>query len=365
MFRFKRVLFFCHDLEAPSGGRKMIYWMSDTLNSMNIEACVVHKNPRFKLSWFSNQTTVKYFPNKLDYLYQKSIKSRLKQFVYSIIYSDVIEINKNEDLLIFPETWLSNQTLKIIEEEFNVWFAIQNSYFLLNKENQLIDGLLSLFKNEKVHLICFSQLNFQIMYNLISSNNPLLQTENKNLHRFTVILNPKLYLQVADEELLEKKSHSSKLKIAYMPRRGNNFFGALLNYLNHKNVKTDDFEFIKIDGLPQEDVFSILLSSHVFLSFSEFEGFGLPLAEAIACGNIIVGSSAGGGREFLDKQSFFEVNNFDYSRIYKTLRFISNYKALREKDYFFKISDSRSKILNSYSEENARTMLNEILLNFQ
>jgi glycosyltransferase involved in cell wall biosynthesis len=38
----------------------------------------------------------------------------------------------------------------------------------------------------------------------------------------------------------------------------------------------------------------------VFLSLSDRDGFGLPPAEAMACGCYVVGYSGGGGREFFD-----------------------------------------------------------------
>ena len=52
-----------------------------------------------------------------------------------------------------------------------------------------------------------------------------------------------------------------------------------------------------IDGLPQEQVAKVLQESLVFLAFGHPEGFGLPIAEAAACGCYVIGYSErlGGG----------------------------------------------------------------------
>ena len=58
-----------------------------------------------------------------------------------------------------------------------------------------------------------------------------------------------------------------------------------------------------INGLPQEEVAKILQKSLVFLSFGYPEGFGLPLAEAAACGCYLIGYSGLGGSEIFQLAS--------------------------------------------------------------
>ena len=54
-----------------------------------------------------------------------------------------------------------------------------------------------------------------------------------------------------------------------------------------------------IQGLGQADVAKQLQKSLAFLAFGHPEGFGLPLAEAAACGCALIGYSGLGGRELL------------------------------------------------------------------
>ena len=51
---------------------------------------------------------------------------------------------------------------------------------------------------------------------------------------------------------------------------------------------------------PELDTAEILRSCALFLSFSEHEGFGLPPAEAMACGAFVVGYTGMAGRDFFD-----------------------------------------------------------------
>ena len=68
-----------------------------------------------------------------------------------------------------------------------------------------------------------------------------------------------------------------------------------------------DWDFVEISGLAHSDVISILRKSVIFLSFGHPEGFGLPVAEAMACGCAVIGYSGLGGRELFALGEHFEV----------------------------------------------------------
>ena len=62
------------------------------------------------------------------------------------------------------------------------------------------------------------------------------------------------------------------------------------------------WEVRPIDGLSHAAVAEELRSSRIFVSLSRREGFGLPAAEAMACGCFVVGYDGFGGREFFDPE---------------------------------------------------------------
>ena len=87
-------------------------------------------------------------------------------------------------------------------------------------------------------------------------------------------------------------------RIAVMPRsRGAELCSHVLSLLTVRGA-LDGWDVVNIAGLSQTETAEILRSSAIFLSFSEREGFGLPPAEAMACGCYVVGFTGLGGREF-------------------------------------------------------------------
>lgn len=95
--------------------------------------------------------------------------------------------------------------------------------------------------------------------------------------------------------------------IAYMPRRRANEVELLVSSLKERG-QVSDYRFQPINGLPLSDVASILGRARIFLSFSKDEGFGLPPAEAMAAGCLVIGFTGGGGDEFFDPRWSFPVS---------------------------------------------------------
>jgi glycosyltransferase involved in cell wall biosynthesis len=60
-----------------------------------------------------------------------------------------------------------------------------------------------------------------------------------------------------------------------------------------------EVEFVKVDGLTQEEIAVEYRKSDVFLATGYPEGFGLPSLEALLSGAVVVGFDGGGGNEFL------------------------------------------------------------------
>ena len=61
-----------------------------------------------------------------------------------------------------------------------------------------------------------------------------------------------------------------------------------------------DWPLVPIRGMSEREVARTLQRSAIFLSLSERDGFGLPPAEAMACGAYVIGYPGGGGEEFFD-----------------------------------------------------------------
>ncbi|NOX54731.1 MAG: glycosyltransferase [Planctomycetes bacterium] len=90
---------------------------------------------------------------------------------------------------------------------------------------------------------------------------------------------------------------TKKPQIAFMPRKNAQDLVQVLKIL-HLRGSLDGFRLAPIDGMSEKQVAHTLQESAIFLSFGYPEGFGLPPAEAMACGCFVVGYHGQGGREF-------------------------------------------------------------------
>ena len=148
---------------------------------------------------------------------------------------------------------------------------------------------------------------------------------------------------------LYRYSKEKKKQIAYMPRRLKEDSDAVINLLKIRgNLK--GFTFVPIQGMSQTQVAQVMKESLIFLSFSNREGFGLPPAEAMASGCIVVGYSGNGGDEFFTEEVAFKVPSGDLATYVKNVeRIIAEYEDdSTELDSFRQRASSH--ILTTYSK---------------
>ena len=102
------------------------------------------------------------------------------------------------------------------------------------------------------------------------------------------------------ETKLFRPSGYKKRIISYMPRKNSKDSSIVAAFLKQQEwFLKSGWALQPISGLPQKQVSEILQKSLIFLAFGHPEGFGLPLAEAAACGCYLIGYSGLGGRELL------------------------------------------------------------------
>jgi glycosyltransferase involved in cell wall biosynthesis len=87
--------------------------------------------------------------------------------------------------------------------------------------------------------------------------------------------------------------------IAYMPRKRAEEATEVLALVGARGA-LDEWQVVPIAGRSQSETADLLRSAAVFLSFSLREGFGLPPAEALACGCVVVGFHGFGGTDIGD-----------------------------------------------------------------
>jgi hypothetical protein len=108
---------------------------------------------------------------------------------------------------------------------------------------------------------------------------------------------PLTRLRYAIDPALFHPGEDKHPQIVYMPRKHADEARQVIGMLALRGALAG-FEVVPLDGKSEEETARTLRQARIFLSFGYPEGFGLPPAEAMACGCLTVGYHGWGGREF-------------------------------------------------------------------
>lgn len=245
----------CPDNDVPSGGIKQLYRHVDILNKNGFTASIIHQTPGFRCTWFNNETRISYRSNvelgPLDYL------------VVPEVYGSVIARIKR--------------------------------------------GIRKVIFNQ-----CCYKTFWNYSYEKTASVPPYL---DKDVIASLVVSDDSMqYLQYVFPQLKVHRIHcgidqsvfgyelNKRRQIAFMPRKNADDLRQVINVLHYRGALTD-FALVPIHDKSETQVADMLKKSLIFLWFGHGEGFGLPPAEAMACGCIVVGYHGMGGKEYF-KQEF-------------------------------------------------------------
>jgi glycosyltransferase involved in cell wall biosynthesis len=100
------------------------------------------------------------------------------------------------------------------------------------------------------------------------------------------------------------------ISVSYMPRKSGDRLRLVVQLLELRGA-IGPGEAVAIENVRHRDVRRLLSMTKVFLSGSELEGFGLPVAEALASGAVVVGYDGEGGRELFRDPFAIRVDGGD------------------------------------------------------
>lgn len=302
-----KIYFLCPVNRKPSGGVKQLYRMVDILNRNGYDASVVHKK-KHRENWFNNNTQIQVNP----YLFKKikyassNKKNLFQQLVLSVLKAFSFQLNP-EDIIVVPEIFGPR-----FHETFSNRFVIfnQNCYYTF-------DGY-----QESDPTPYFSEKH---LATLVVSEDSLkyLQTvfPEINVHRIRLGIDKSIF----------KVSGTKKKQISYMPRKLSEEVSQVLQILKFKDG-LKDWIFAAIDGKSEAEVATILQQSTLFLSFNHREGFGLPPAEAMACGCYVIGYTGQGGKEYFKPEFSAAVEAGNILKFVKEIEVAAeSYSAAPEK----------------------------------
>lgn len=243
------VQFIVPDYNRPAGGVRVIYRHVDILNAAGIPAVVVHQQKGFRCTWFDHQTPV-----------TDSGSARLGR----------------DDIVVVPE--LDVDLMDRMPPGVRYVIFNQNTHLTWRRAPGEVDASYS-DDAGLVGIVAVSAHNEEVLrYGF----------PDIDVHRIHISLDPAMFSPGEDVP---------PRVISYMPRRGRGDDTQVLELLRRRGV-LDGWTVRPLDGLTHAEVAEALRCSRIFLSFTYQEGFGLPAAEAMACGNYVIGYHGFAGREF-------------------------------------------------------------------
>jgi len=347
----KRIFFLATDSNIPSGGRMMIYHLVDILVRNGYEAYVLHQKRGFWYTWFPNSTPLCYsYQIKRERVYYEGARELLR-YAFGLLKDFVscpvspgssVKLSENDVLVLSGrESAYCREILVGIPK-----VSLSQNPFIFFHANSL-DCRDSIYHRDIIGRITMSELNYNMHCRIFPAND---------------VWNVPVYI----DSRYFNYSHNKKRQIAYMPRRLEQDSRALVNMLSLRD-HLHGFSFVPIDGKTLPETARIMKESLVFLSFSHREGFGLPPAEAVACGCILIGYSGNGGEEFFDDDISFKIADGDLLGFVEAVE-----QVVREYEANPKVLDEMRKmaserILSKYSREKTEKGLieawNEIMAN--
>lgn len=295
------IYYLCPEHSTPVGGVRVIYRHVDILNKQGIPAYVVHQTPGFRVTWFENSTPIVYWQNgKITRLIDK-FKRRFQE-------NDPIELRilggkkgliTKDDILVVPEIYGPDLAYAYGRGIKKV-ILNQGCYLTFSGYSFQRDRLITPYRHPDVLATLVNSQEGQAYLHHAFPDLPIL--------RFRLSIDPKLFYYTGEKKrqicFSQIKNKSDALQVVNILK----FRGVLKNY--------DLLPFINV---PQHEVARICRDSLIFLSFGYPEGFGLPAAEAMASGCIVIGFHGGGGKEFFCPEFSYPIEQGDILQFAKTV----------------------------------------------
>ena len=279
----------CPDKDYPVGGIRVIYRHVDVLNRNGFEAAVLHHYHPFRCTWFENETRVAHevrYPDRSSSLPARAWRTsrRAAGRPPDIDPLPALELGAG-DVLVLPEVMPD-----VPEGEADVPKVVfnQGTYLTLAPYPLDVDPRALVYRRPEVRAaIVVSEDGRRYLETLF----PKLP-----VRRVHYGIDPKLFAFTREK----------KRQIAYMPRKNPRDVQQVLVRLRLAG-RLDGWELVEIADRTEAETAAILRESAVFLSSGHPEGFGLPAAEAMAAGCVVVGYHGYGGQEFLTEDYGFPV----------------------------------------------------------
>ncbi len=357
----RNIYYLCPCSIVPCGGVQKIYQHVDALNQNGFNAYVLHPGKGFRYYWRENKTKLAYLePNSRIKVASCSAKSLLKRWVRKKTPSAPHSVSWNylaKDPNIF---FLTGDNHKVYLPKLNQQDVIVFNDYIVPAFRSMIGKFPSVILNFTAYTT-FHGMTIQESLDRVS---PLPYDQrslacivgSKDTENYLKFTFPELTYHICpfgvDTEQFVYHREKER-KIAFMPRKCSDHLVQIVNILKQRNT-FPAWSYIALENMSQEQLIGELKSSALFLSTSYLEGFGLPPAEALSSGTLVVGYDGEGGKEFFNPPF---AHTISHGNIIGFVKKVEEMMALFEKDreQFIRIGKMGSDFITSrYSiaEEN-------------
>ena len=330
------IIYLLPEFKGASGGGKVIYKHSIILNNLkkNISSEILHLKKKFSYKFKTSLS------KKFKFLDDKKAgwdgtKMRIgknfvpdkKWFKEEIYRKKNFDFDSQKDFVVIPEIWAHfAEDLEFYKKKINYGIFVQGFYHM-NSTNEF-SKLKKSYENASLILT-------DSVYSIKYLKEMFPKQKNKII-RINFSINIKNFR-------IKKKSNI----ITYMPRK----LPAHSNLLNFylKNLLPKSWKLVPLKNISQKKLIDTLARSKIFLSFSNFEGIGIPPIEAALSGNKVIGYIGGGGMEYWKKPIFTKIENGEI-RDFGQKILLNLYKD--EKIWLKKTSFQRLRLASQYSKKN-------------
>ncbi|GAB4342906.1 MAG: hypothetical protein Fur0042_05430 [Cyanophyceae cyanobacterium] len=265
-----RIFFVCPTSSVPTGGVPQIYRQVEVLNRYGFEAAVLHGEADYQAHWFDHSATIAYD----------------SRFHYSFPMPEVdrgaIAIAP-EDYLVFPEVWPLDRIEPLSALVNHIVIYNQGAYCTFYTHSDLPDGSWSPYHSPKTRAILTVSEDSAAYLGYGFPHLPV------HLIRHGIDGDLFAYRPMAEKEWPALLINTKQAKV----------FQQILYLLSGRGRLLEDNQIVIVNTIPRADLAEALQKTAIFIWAGQGEGFGLPVAEAMACGCVVVGFHGGGARQLM------------------------------------------------------------------
>jgi glycosyltransferase involved in cell wall biosynthesis len=259
----KVVVAYSGDEKTVSGGGRQLYRLADVLSGLGMDACVAHTARGARCLWFRSETKV-------------------------VCASDV-EVGA-EDFVVMPETLRADPPIRGMDR-------CRRAMYVQNPQNIFMGTAGNMSEIARTYssaagVLCQSKWTEDVVGHFFPRAKVLPV-------RYSFDRPPFSYCGDKGKVL------------AYMPRKCAVLAEAAFWLMSRDPALMEGWKVVPVDGKTEEEVAAVLRGAAVFMALGWMEGFGMPAAEAMACGCAVVGFPGFAGEEFMLPELCWPVREQD------------------------------------------------------